>query len=99
MFKADDLKENLIMDKTLVSGMLMDNIYSNISYSSPKLKMDEDMPDWTELDLCSGHHESKGFQITKKIETNTKLGNFAKTNIHIRDNHAKDIVFLNSSFH
>lgn len=93
------LKENLITDRTLVSGMLMDSIYSAISSSGPKLKKDEDMPDWLELGLASGHHGSKGFQVTKNSETNTKPGSFARKNTHNRDDREKDIVFLNSSCH
>lgn len=95
----ENLNENLKTDGTLVSGMLMDSIYSAISSSGPKIKKDEDMPEWLELGLASGHHGSKGFQVTKTSETNTKPGSFAKTNTHIRDDHEKDIVFLNSSCH
>lgn len=93
------LKENLTLDRTGVSGMRMDSIYSAISSSSPKLKKDEEMGDWLELGLVSGHHGSKGFQVTKNSEADTKPGSFTKINTHIRNGHEKDTVSLFSSCH
>lgn len=100
--KSEGLKkmmheENLQIDRTRLSGMLMDSIYSPISSCSPKLEKDKEMGDWLELGLASGHHGSKGFQVTKHFETNTKPGSFMKTNTSIRKGHEKDNVFLISS--
>lgn len=91
-------EENLKIDRTRVSGMLnMDSIYSAISSSRPNIEKDEEMGDWLELGLSSGHHGSKGFQVTK--ETNTKPGSFTKTDTSIRKGHEKDNVSLISSCH